>query len=394
MYREGLALVTGQPESQGLAILLTSAAEAAFSNGLRDEARAFCQQAVSLAERMGETGSRAESLLTWAMILTLGDQNYEAAHAALQQALTLAQSAGQLRLIARAQNYLGGFAHSAWGDYRAERHHRQQAAEAYRRMGAASHELNSLSVAANTSMLLGEFTAAEAMLARLRELLRIVPGSSEAEFVAQTVEIPLLRYQGEWAEAIRCLQDYQMKARQRNDLNTLGSVDISLGEIFLELNQLDKAAEVLQEGQESWRPLGWGETWPLCLLCAVRARQGQSAEAHRLLAEAREQAGPHPLSGDELRLPLATARLAMAEQHWPEAWAAFETVIQTQTRRELRWDRAQTLREWAEAHLSRKEAGNVERACELLRESLAEFEAMNVPKYAALVRERLLSLGT
>lgn len=41
-----------------------------------------------------------------------------------------------------------------------------------------------------------------------------------------------------------------------------------------------------------------------------------------------------------------------------------------------------------------REPGDRERAVELLREALALFEAMNVPKYAALVTERLQSLTT
>jgi hypothetical protein len=59
-----------------------------------------------------------------------------------------------------------------------------------------------------------------------------------------------------------------------------------------------------------------------------------------------------------------------------------------------RWYRAQTLREWAEAHLSRDEPGDRERATELLGEALALFEEMNVPKYAERVRKRLHNLTT
>jgi tetratricopeptide (TPR) repeat protein len=326
------------------------------------------------------------------MILTLEDKNYTEAETTLRQALTLAETAGNLRLVAQAHNYFGGFAHSARGDYRAERDHRQKAAEAYRQMGAASHELNSLSVTAFCSMLLGEFAFAEAALPRLHDLLRVIPGLSEVEWVALTVEIPLLRYQGEWNQAINRLLAYQAQARQRNDPNTLGTVDLALGEIFLEQAEWSRAEEVLLEANDCWKPSGYGTTWPLCLLSRVRARQGRIEEAWRLFAEAREQAGPQPISGDELRLPLALAQVLVAESNWPEAWAAFETAVQIQTQRGLRWDHAQTLREWAEAHVSRNGPDDIERARELLYEAQIEFEGMNVPIYASLVRERLKSL--
>jgi len=392
LCQEGLQLAEGQPDTPGLALLLCESAQAAFSNGRREEARSFCQRAVSMAEALDGGETQVRALLTLSMILTLEDKNYTQAETTLRQALTLAEAAGNLRLVAQAHNYFGGFAHSAWGDYRAERDHRQQAAEAYRRMGTASHELNSLSVAAFCSILLGEFAFAEATLPRLHDLLRVIPGTSEVEWVALTVEIPLLRYQGEWEQAISRLLTYQAETRQRNDPDTLGNVDLSLGEIFLEQGEWSRAEEVLLEASECWKPLGWGTTWPLCLLSRVCARQGRVEEARRLLTEAREQAGPQPISGNELRLPLALAQLAVAEGNWPEAWAAFETATQLQTRRGLRWDYAQTLRQRAEALLARNESGDVDRARALLHEAQSEFETMHVPKYAALVHQRHLSL--
>ena len=82
----------------------------------------------------------------------------------------------------------------------------------------------------------------------------------------------------------------------------------------------------------------------------------------------------------------------MAEGHWPEALAAFETMVDTLGRGKLRWDRARTLIDWAKAHLARSEPGDRERAQKLLSEAEAEFEAMGAPIYAEQVRGRLEKL--
>jgi hypothetical protein len=95
----------------------------------------------------------------------------------------------------------------------------------------------------------------------------------------------------------------------------------------------------------------------------------------------------------EAYLSWAEANLAMAEGHWAEALAAFETTVDTLGSRKLRWSRARTLIDWAEAHLARGESGDRERAGELLREAEAEFDVMGAPIYAEQVKGRLEKLG-
>jgi hypothetical protein len=122
--------------------------------------------------------------------------------------------------------------------------------------------------------------------------------------------------------------------------------------------------------------------------------QGEPEAARRLLSDAHEQAAEQgELVRWEPYLSWAEANLAMAEGHWPEVLAAFETVVDALGSRKLRWQRARTLVDWAEAHLARGESGDRERAGELLREAVAEFEAMGAPIYAERVKERLKQLG-
>ena len=50
-------------------------------------------------------------------------------------------------------------------------------------------------------------------------------------------------------------------------------------------------------------------------------------------------------------------------------------------------------RESASQYFAFNEPGDLDRARALLREAQSDFEAMNVPKYSALVRERLAQIG-
>jgi hypothetical protein len=126
------------------------------------------------------------------------------------------------------------------------------------------------------------------------------------------------------------------------------------------------------------------------MLSVLRARQGETEAARLLLAKAQEQAqerGEFPLW--EAYLGWAETKLATAEGNWPEALGAFEAVADALDHRNLHWQRARVLLDWAEVCLSRGEPGDREGAGELLREAEAKFEAMGAPIYARQVRARL-----
>ena len=185
------------------------------------------------------------------------------------------------------------------------------------------------------------------------------------------------------------------QARQQDNVYSLSFGLGWLGFMLREAGRLEEAEHALLEAiplNDRFRP----DVWVRCNLSAVYSRQGRLPEARNLLDEARAKAGLQPGFEDELRLQTAEARLAVAEKRPAEALAAYEAVAQARGRMGFRWDRACTLREWAEAYLSRRsspsgnnEPGDRERALALLREALSEFEAMDAPGWAAQVSERL-----
>jgi hypothetical protein len=125
-------------------------------------------------------------------------------------------------------------------------------------------------------------------------------------------------------------------------------------------------------------------------MVTYRAKQGEIEAARQLLLSVRARLAGKPLSlVGAVQMGWAEANLQAAEKRWPEAWASFAYVVDQLTRVGARWYRAQVLRDWAEAHLTRGEAGDAEHARELLRQAMAEYEAMGAPIYAGRVQQKL-----
>jgi hypothetical protein len=262
-----------------------------------------------------------------------------------------------------------------------------------RQRGEVLQELFFAGNAVHQSLWLGDLAAVEEALPSLRQLPDAAEEPCLATLRLRGLEVGLLRYQGKLMEAIEGLRSLRTEARMTGDLQELAGTDLRLAEACVreELGEEEELEAVLQELLDlGERGLGM-PVLARCLLCVLRARQGEPEAARLLLGEARELIDP-PFG--ESYLPWAEAHLGMAEGRWPEALAAFEAAVNTMGRAKLRWSRARTLIDWADAHLIRGEPGDGERARELLREAEAEFEAMGADLYVEQLRGRLEELGT
>jgi 3-methyladenine DNA glycosylase/8-oxoguanine DNA glycosylase len=238
----------------------------------------------------------------------------------------------------------------------------------------------------------GALEAAEEELASLRKLLDAahVPGTAAIFFGA--TEALLLRFRGEPEQAAERLRSLQAEAREAGDLQQLAAIDQSLAEALMELSEEDKAKVVMQEAISltDRGVYSYGGVPARCIMSVICSHQGAIAEARSLVSEAREKAaGLGDSAWNAAWLLSAEAHLAAAESNWSAAWSAFADTADDRARMGMRWYRARTLQEWAEAHLSRGEPGDRERAGDLLSEAKAEFEAMGAPIYAEQARARL-----
>jgi tetratricopeptide (TPR) repeat protein len=389
LCREGMVAVAGAPESPDQADLLHETARACFFNGVPDEAATLCRQALEMAERMGAVRVQAEALTTLGLLPSLP---YEESLAAFGQAIELAESAGLLAQAARAHNNLG----VRLIDPRASREHVLRAAELYRQRGDIRPEMGRRFTAAIMSLMLGDLAAVEEAISSLRQLKDAAKEPGRQSVGLRWLEVLLLRYQGELAQAIEGLQSLRTEAREAGDLEGLAVSNATLARVCIwkEVRQEGELEAILQEWMDLCERGVWSAVEVRSLQSVQRARQGEPEAARHLLSEAQEQAAEQGTVVEwEPDLSWAEANLAMAEGHWPEALAAFEATVDTLGRSNLRWRRARTLIDWAGAHLARGESGDRQRAEELLREAEAEFEAMGAQGYVERVRARLQELS-
>jgi hypothetical protein len=381
--------VGGAPDSPDLADLLHETARACHFNGLPGEAGSLCRRSLEMAERLGAVRVQAEALTTLGI---LPDVPYEESVSTLTRAVELAESAGLLDQAARAHNNLS----VRLNDAHVAREHVRRAAELDRQRGEILGELFYAYRAAELSLYLGDLAEVEGELPSLRRLLDEVAESGMMALRMRLLEVLLLRYRGELAEAIEGLDSLRTEAREAGDLQALVFLDAELArlQIWEEVGEGKELEAMLQElldfDERGMATAVEGHY----LLSMLRARQGETEAARHHLAKAHERAAERGEFGLwEPYLGWAEAHLALAEGHWPEVLSAFEAVAGAQDDRNLRWQRARTLIDWAEAHLARAESGDRGRAGELLREAEAEFEAMGALIYAERVKERLQELG-
>ncbi|MDE3090540.1 MAG: hypothetical protein KGJ80_14255 [Chloroflexota bacterium] len=379
--------VKGQPETAAIADLIHQTARECYFNGLRDEARMLSQKSMKIAESVGDVHIQAESLIT--LELAVHGNNYEESIALLNQAIGLAESAGLIAIAARAYHNLGVRLSGDLGDHRGARENFLKSADLDHRMGRASGELWRLSLATFQSLNLGELAEVEEILPSLRLLKSQIAEPGTGGLYFSGLEATLLRYRGELDEAIPHTRVNQKLTREKGDLQTLGALNNLLADMMIELERWDEAEQALKESTEIGDRLIGAAVPPRCQLSTVYARQGRVDDAKQILEEARAKARDNPPPMQSFWLSLASARLASAQTQWQEAFAAYENATKFLRERGIRWIYAQTLREWAGAHLARNAPGDRERARELLSEALEEFEEMKVEKYAEKVRQGL-----
>ncbi|MFN2252755.1 MAG: SpoIIE family protein phosphatase [Candidatus Promineifilaceae bacterium] len=400
--------IDGAPQNPGMALLLHEAARAYLFNGLQAEARRLGQQALEMAEYLGDISVQAEALATLGL---LSDQPPEEALDALSKAAELAESTGLLSQAARAHVNLAALMATAMPDFAAARDHYQRAAELHRLRGNTAGEL--LALGGMTGVLLesGDLQEAEATLLAIRKLLPEAPLLPEADKLVADPgpagfhflfnEALLRRYRGDFVEAAQMLHALQTGERRRGNLQNLVDVNVHLAELLLESHILPDLA-ILGEWSDAEATLSEAveicDRWSTCstrarsFLSMVYTSQGRYADARRLLSETWDKAGTHPFAFDEGWPFLAEARLAAAEARWPQALALFASVAEVFGRLGMRWQRARVLLAWAEAHISRREPTDVEQARTLLQEAFSLFSMMDASYYTNLVKDRLRTL--
>jgi tetratricopeptide (TPR) repeat protein len=399
LCEEGLAAVSGAPESIGLAHLLCRAGARYVYSGMLDKGLPLCQRTLEMAERLGAVEVQADAL---AWLGRYGGLSAEKSQESLVRAVRLAEGAGLLEVAASAHNRLGVYHAYTLADARTARDHCRQAAELYRQVGRTADQAYVLVNVATNSQFLGEFEVAEATLSLVRQSLSQLCEPGVAAYNARFCEVWLLGHRGEWAEAARLAQALQADTRERNP-TFLGVAGYLLSWVVLESYVLGEGApagewpEAEAAAAEAIEvldhlPFYVYRVETRTVLGALHICQGRFEEARRALAEAQAKARVQPSGWDQQSLLWLEARLAAAERRWPEALAAFETLAGIHERLGWRWRQARVLLDWAQAYDARGQAADFERARDLLQDAETAFEEMGILRYAAVAHSRLQAL--
>jgi tetratricopeptide (TPR) repeat protein len=364
-----------------------------------DKGLPLCRRALAMAERLGAVDVQADAS---ASLGFYGGLSPEESQKLLRKAIALAEGAGLLEVAAWAHNRLGVYHAYTLADARTARDLCRQSAEIFRQVGRTVDQAYMLVNVATDSLFLSEFEEAEATLSLVRQLLSQLTEPGRAAYSARFCEVWLLGHRGEWAEAARLARALQADTRGRSAI-FLGVAGYLLAWILLESHVLGEGAptsswqEAESVAAEAIEVLDQLPFYPYrvetrTVLGALHIYQGRLEEARRALEETQERARAQLSGWDQQGLLWLEARLATAEERWPEALAAFETLAGIHERLGWRWRQARALLDWAEAHLARGQTADIERARDLLQDAQVAFEEMGIPRYAAVARDRLQAM--
>ncbi len=374
---QGLARAGEAPDGPGLALLLHETAIAYSDHALRKEGKPFAQRALEMAERLGDVELLVHALTTWGIFATSGED----ATAVTARAVALAEENGLLVAGQRAHTYLAFRSRFQQDDPHAEQEHFRRGAELARQAGLVASESAILALLASALLQSGEFEKAAETLGRAHLLLKDLNEPTKAAAAIQLAEIRYLGHIGHWAACAQQARALRTSMRERGAERDRALAAAWLGWAILESliwesslhaddwveaeAALAEATEVFDRSLSNAIAIVTRAVWGTLYLL-----QGRLADSRRLLAEANKKAEAVPvpahIESDRLRF---AAQVAAAAGDWAAAMDFFRASSEVLVRSGGRWWRARGLLDWAEAHATRGQPGDRQRAAELLREA-------------------------
>ena len=380
-----------QVESPGIAALIQETARACRFNNLMEEALLLCQQALSMARRLNLVEVQAETLATFGI---LPNQSQEAQQQFLSQAVELAESAGLLATAARAHLNLGIHLYEVSGTRLAREHYRQSRRLA-QRAGIIVWEFDFLGDVVDASLEMADFPAAEEELAAMRQMERALPDPESGELQIRWNEARLSRLRGEVESAVQQMQACLVQMQQRGETRFLMGLNCALADALVELRRLDEAEQATRQAVTlSDLDPSLDSVAPRCWLSEVHLLKGQFDAAREILEEARSRAALRKALVNDARVLQTEARLAAAEGRWPQTSKAYESAIEITRRMDSRWYLGRLLAEYAVVLLTHGCPTHSSNPRDLLLQSLAIFEQLQIPYYAGKVETTLQALGS
>jgi serine phosphatase RsbU (regulator of sigma subunit)/class 3 adenylate cyclase len=393
---EGFQLVTNAPESHEIALLVHETARAYHFNGIPEKAADLCQQALEIAERLGDIEVQADALATLGI---LANQPKDIAIQALTKAVKLAEDANLLNIAIRANLNLGTVRHAVDGDLYSARKNYERAVEIARERGVPQEEFLTLLGLIGMTYELGEIVELERMLPELESLASEISDPRSANMELLGLQAGLHSLRGEHKKALVMLNDCREEARGRGDLQHLSNYDFQITVVYLDMHWsgdeinwqdlegiLREAIDIGERGVSS-------TVLPLSFLSITYTLQGNYEAAHQFLEKSIQGKSREPSIWSDLAVLQASAHLAAAEGNWDQSFAAFEKVYDTYSQSNRRWSQARTLSDWGDALTYRGEPTDFVSARQLYNQSLVIYSDMGAAWYKEQVESRIQSVS-
>ncbi len=387
LAQEGLKAVEGLQEGPGLAHLLERTASAYIFSGQMEEGLLFGQRALDMAQKFNIPAVQVEALNTLSIAVSKEDR--QGGLTLNLQAIDLAEQNNLWREAMRAHYNFAG----SNDDNRAlQVKHYDRAIELARMIGLSYQEISMWTGSISFAVWMGDLRYGLQELPKIKERLKKVVDLGLLIAGVSYLEGDIYRFLGDLESALpkylQALKIYDENERKLAVSNTIGPAAWLLIELGLP-EHLDQAHDLLQIAIE----IEPNHTIYLALFVPLFIQKGKFKEAQNYLkkAQAAYQENPDPWA--QYWIFLTKSQLLAANLQWDEAWVEYSQTIEVPVLREYPWFKADTFKQWAEAHLARGEAEDNARARELLEEALAIFADIGATGYVEKVEAQLRELG-
>jgi serine phosphatase RsbU (regulator of sigma subunit) len=393
----GLKAVEGADESPDIAYLIHETGRSYLFNDQPDKARAFCEQSLEMAQHLGAVDVQAEALATIGILPTTRP---EQAIDALEMAVKISEENNLYSPASRAYINLAAVIDNL-GEVRLARDYRMRAIQLGRKIGSISDELFLHQTIARASLWLADFNDAKTRLVQSEQLIQQTETHlSEAWLTQSYLEGNYHRLKGNFDQALEIFTELIGRSRQLGDAQQLVAAHLALTETLFEpylledtdhnaadlnlaLNMLESAQE--QPGKDAHFP----RVGALCLTSDILTAKGDFEKAKLALSRAEEVYRALPNMSDRVRITHAQARIKAGEKYYQEAINLLVELDHLLEKMEGRWWRARVWLELGEIYLKRNGPEDIDQAQNYFRNSLAEFNELEVSYYPDVIVEKL-----
>ncbi len=259
-----------------------------------------------------------------------------------------------------------------------------------RRLGSTNWEHDQLFSATELSMDLADFADVEHNIPALKGMQENLPHKTMAQIATRTLEARLLRFRGEWEEAVPALHACLEENKQHGFAWMAAGLVSTLSDLLLEMERVEDAEQVLNSfvmDHPEISPVD--RIFSVMMLGAVRIRQGRIDEARKLLEDGHHMVEKYSTSSGKALVFYTQARLQVAQGEWQAAFETFDQLASILQGNGARWYQARIYREWADAHASRAEAGDAEQAVALYHRAIQIYKDLKLPRYIDRVGDKL-----